>query len=1042
MESLGRWSIKNRVTVNLIMIFIIVAGALTVMQMRRELNPQFVLDMINISVPYAGASPEEIEEGICVRIEEKIKSIEGISRIFSSAREGMGSVTVELDSKADVKKVLDDIKMEVDRIETFPVEAEDPIITEIINRIPAISVAVYGDASEKRLRGVAERIRDDLIDTGDITLANLMGVRDYEISVEVSEENLRRYGISFEQVAKAIRTGSIDLPGGTIKTSHGEILVRSKGQLYTGREFEEIPLITLQDGTSVRLKEVTTVNDGFEDVELKTRFNGKPAAVIQVNRTKTEDIVEISRIVRNYVERKKDTTPEGIKIAIWGNVAPMVEGRINLLLRNGVQGMILVFLILALFLNLRLAFWVSAGIPISFMAAFMVLDFAGESINMISLFAFIMTLGILVDDAIIVGENIYTHFGKGKSPSDAVVSGLKEVGWPVVIAVSTTIVAFAPLLFVTGIIGKFIAVMPKAVIAILVVSLFEALMILPAHLESALTGSLSKAGKIISWHESMRNRIEKGLNHLINHSYLAAITFVVKNRYFSFAIGLAVLIISLGVVIGGYVPFAFFPKAESDWIIAEVSYPLGTPFKLTEETIAYIEKKSLELNSSFKKVTDKNGKVVVNTFSLVGMIPRKDWKPGDFGGHCGEIWIELVPAEKRPDLSANIILNEWRTIIGEIPGLDRITFSTLHGGPGGSAIEIQLAGKDFGILTRAADELKAEIGTYPGTYDIVDDFRPGKKEMQIRIKEGAKPLGITMTGLARQLRQAFYGEEALRIQRGRDDLKVMVRYAGYDRRRISGVEEMRIRTLEGNEIPIEEVAEITYGQAYSVIRRINRKRVITVISDLDETVGNASKIVGSLKENFLPELSRRYPGLQIDLEGQEKRTRDSINDLKSGFMLALMGIFLLLASQFRSYVQPIIIMMAIPFGLIGAVVGHLVMGMHITIISLFGFVALTGIVVNDSLILIDFINRAVRGGEDILAAVIESGKARFRPVLLTSLTTIAGLFPLLLERSFQAQFLIPMAISISFGLLFATVLTLLYIPAIYLIIEDVRRIFK
>ncbi|MDP7417859.1 MAG: efflux RND transporter permease subunit, partial [Desulfobacterales bacterium] len=799
------------------MIFIIVAGTLTVIQMRRELNPQFVLDMINISVPYAGAIPEEIEEGICVKIEDKIKSIEGISRTFSTAREGMGSVTVELDSKADVKKVLDDIKMEVDHIATFPIEAEDPIITEIINRTPAISVAVYGDASEKRLREVAERIRDDLIDMGGITLADLLGVRDYEISVEVSEENLRRYGISFEQVAKAIRTGSTDLPGGAIKTSHGEVLVRSKGQLYTGREFEEIPLITLQNGTSVRLKEVTTVNDGFEDVELKTRFNGKPAAVVQVNRTTTEDVIEISRIVRNYVERKKDTIPEGIKIAIWGNIAPMVEGRINLLLRNGVQGMILVFLILALFLNLRLAFWVSAGIPISFMAAFMVLEFAGKSINMISLFAFIMTLGILVDDAIIVGENIYTHFGKGKSPSDAVVCGLKEVGWPVVIAVSTTVVAFAPLLFVTGIIGKFIAVMPQAVIAILVVSLFEALMILPAHLEGALTGSLSKAGKITSWHEDLRNRVEKGLNHVINHYYHSAVTFVVKNRYFSFAIGIGVLIISLGVVIGGYVPFVFFPKAESDWVIAEVSYPLGTPFKLTEETIAYIENKSLELNPSFKKVTDKNDKVVVNIFSLVGVIPRKDWKPGDFGGHCGEIWLELVPAEKRPDLSANIILSKWRTIIGEIPGLDRITFSTLHGGPGGNAIEIQLAGKDFSQLTRAADKLKAEIGTYPGTYGIVDDFRPGKKEMQIRIKEGAKPLGITMAGLARQLRQAFYGEEALRIQRGMDDLKVMVRYAGYDRQRISGVEEMHIRTPEGNEIPIEEVAEITYGQAHSVI---------------------------------------------------------------------------------------------------------------------------------------------------------------------------------------------------------------------------------
>lgn len=1039
MEFLGKWSINNRVTVNLIMIFIIVAGLITVMNMRRELNPQFALDMINISVVYPGASPEDVEEGICVKIEEKIKGIEGIDRTFSNAYEGRGSLTVELDSDADGRRVLDDIKAEVDRIDTFPEDADDPVVTEIINRNPAITVAVYGNVSEKLLREVAERIRDDLTDTKFISLADLVGVRDYEISIEVSEENLRRYGISFDDVAGAVKTGSVDLPGGTIKTSHGEILVRAKGQLYIGKEFEELPIITLEDGTVVRLGQVATVIDGFEDIDMKARFNGKPAALVKVNRTNTEDLIQVSRTVRDYVEKYRDTMPEGVKLATWFDLAPLVQDRIDMLLRNGAQGIVLVFIALALFLNLRLAFWVSIGIPISFMGAFLVLDYNGETINMISLFAFIMTLGILVDDAIIVGENIYTHFGKGKSPSAAVIDGIKEVGGPVIMAVSTTIVAFIPLLFITGIMGKFIAVMPRAVIAILIISLGEALIILPAHLSGALTRSTDNRP---SWHERIRLKVDHLLNIVIEKYYTPALKYVVKNRYFTFAVGLGALIISLGIVAGGYVPFVFFPKGESDWIIAEVGYPHGTPYQVTEQTIEHLEQQAFKLNGYFADRLEDNGDLLINTFALVGMIPRRDWKPGETGGHCGEVWIELVPSEKRRDLSVNMVLNKWRGLTGEIPGVETLTFTTLEGGPGGNPIEIQLIGADFKQLRQAADELKTEIRTYPGTFDITDNFKPGKEEIQVKIKDGARSLGITMSDIARQLRQAFYGDEALRIQRGRDDLKVLVRYAESDRRSISGIEDMRIRTIDGQEIPIEEVADIIHGRAYSVIRRVDRKRVITVISNLDESIANASKIVADLNKNFLPKLIEQYPGLEYDLEGQEKRTRESLGSLKKGYVLALMGIFLLLASQFRSYIQPVIIMMAIPFGLIGAIAGHLVMGLQITMISIFGIVALSGIVVNDSLILIDFINRAVRNGAEIETAVVESGKVRFRPVLLTSITTIAGLLPLLLERSFQAQFLIPMAVSISFGLLVATVLTLLYVPGLYLIVMDVENIFK
>ncbi len=1069
MRKLGEWSIKNNVAVNLIMVFVILAGIFTVVNMRREMFPQFSLDMIVVSVIYPGSSPEEVEEGICIKIEERIESIEGIERIISTAREGNGEVLAELETGADAQKILDEIKAEVDRIDTFPDEAEEPIVMEIINQDPTISVAIFGEVSEARLRQVAEGIRDDLLDAkfaprekgsgfrglvnsifkpfkikqpDSITQIDLVGVRDYEIAVEVSEEDLRRYGISFDQVVHAVRTGSIDLPGGRIKTEQGEILIRAKGQLYTGQEFEKLPLITLDDGTVVSLGQVAKVIDGFEDLDLKTRFNGKQAAIVQVSRTSEQDIIEIATIARNYVKTHKSKIPEDLEIAVWGDISTMVEDRIDLMLRNGLQGIILVFIALALFLNLRLAFWVAIGIPISFMAAFVVLSGFDQTINMISLFAFIMTLGILVDDAIIVGENVYSHYSRGKSPAAAVVDGLKEVGGPVVMAVSTTIVAFAPLLFIAGIMGKFIAVMPMAVIIILIVSLGEALIILPSHLHHALIETEKKDRKFTSWHEQIRGKIEQGLEFVIERLYSPAIKYVVKNKYFTLSIGLGVLIISMGIIAGGYVAFVFFPKGESDWIVAEVVYPLGTPFQLTEETITHLENQSFSLNTVYPEFTKKNGDLVVNAFSIVGAIPRRDWKPPEFGGHVGQVWLELASSQKRDNISTHAILAKWRQLIGEIPGIERLQFATLEGGPAGNPIEIQLRGHDFDQLEQAATELKAEIATYPGTFDITDNFKPGKQEKKIRVKDGARSIGITMRDLARQVRQAFYGDEALRIQRGRDDVKVMVRYSDKERGSIAGIEDMRIRTADGHEIPIEEVANITPGRSYSIVNRVDRKRTISVLSDIDETVANASVIVADLKANFLPGLAVRYPGITYALEGQEKRTRESLDSIKSGYFLAMMGIFLLLASQFRSYIQPVIIMMAIPFGLIGAVMGHLILGMEFTIVSIFGIVALSGIVVNDSLILIDFINRAVRDGMAIEQAVIQSGRARFRPVLLTSITTVAGLFPLLLERSFQAQFLVPMAVSLCFGLMVATVLTLLYVPALYLIVQDIINLFK
>ncbi|MBW2168401.1 MAG: efflux RND transporter permease subunit, partial [Deltaproteobacteria bacterium] len=834
------------------------------------------------------------------------------------------------------------------------------------------------------------------------------------------------------------------LPGGVIKTAGGEVLIRSKGQRYTGREFETIPLITLANGTIVRLGDVARIVDGFKDVDQKGRFNGKPAALVQVRKTRDEDMVGIARTVHAYVRENRHTLPPNISIAPWGDLSLLVQDRIDLLKRNGIQGIVLVFLSLALFLRIGLAFWVALGIPISFMAAFCVLYYLGASINMISLFAFIMTLGILVDDAIIIGENIYAHYERGKTPLQAIIDGTGEVGVPVIMAVSTSIVAFMPLLYVSGIMGKFIKILPTAVIVILAVSLFEAFVILPAHLAESLERDYRKTVDRKRWHTRLLDRIHRGLQHTIQHIYGPALKWVLINRYFTFTLGVGVLIMILGLVAGGHVPFVLHPKGDTNYIQAELGYPLGTPVSVTEATIKRIENAVPLLNRELSGDRTNDKDIVLYSFSLVGTIARRGFEGPEIGGHAGQVFLELLPSEER-SITANEVLNRWRNLVGEIPGAERVIFTTLTGGPGGNPIEIQLIGNDFVELKRAAEELKAEIARYQGTFDITHNFKPGKTEIKLRAKEAARPLGITLADLARQVRQAFYGDEAVRIQRGRDDVKVMVRYSEPERRTLGTIEEMRIRTPKGEEVPFSEVAEIVYGRGYSVINRIDRNRQITVISDLDEDVANAERIIGELNSSFLPDLIRRYPGIKYTFEGQKQRTNESVTSLLEGFAIAILGIYLLLATQFRSYVQPGVVMVALPFGIGGAILGYLVMGLSLTLLSLFGVVALSGIVVNDSIIMLDFINRAIRKGVPLMQAVEESGKARFRAVILTSLTTIAGLLPLLLERSFQAQFLIPMAVSIAFGLMVATVLTLLFVPTLYLIVAEVtvlvRRFF-
>jgi hydrophobic/amphiphilic exporter-1 (mainly G- bacteria), HAE1 family len=1042
MRAVGKWSIENKVSVSLLMIFIILAGFSCVFHMKKEGFPQFGLDMITINVAYPGASPEEIEEGICIKIEDRIGNIEGISRITSTANENYASVLVEIERDSDSGKIKEHIKAEIDSIDTFPEDAKEAVIVELVNKYPVISVAIYGDILEKPLREIAERVKEELLDFPDISQVVLVGARNFEISVEVSEANLRKHALSFDDIVMAIKSESLNLPGGTIKTESGEILVKTKGQRYTAVEFEKLALISLKSGAVVYLGDVAQIRDGFEELDIKSRFNGKPAIMMRVYRTDSEDTLKISETVVKYVEKINKELPEGLKASTWLDMATMVKDRISLLVKNGIQGIILVFIILILFLNLRLAIWVAAGIPISFMVTFIVLDFTGGTINMLSLFAFIMTLGILVDDAIIIGENVYTHFSqRNLSPTESVLNGLEQVGIPVLIAVSTTIVAFIPMLFVPGIFGKFVFILPHTVIIILIASLFEAFIILPAHLHNALSAyTEKKSGNILFLHKKLREKTDKILYYVINRVYTPVLNYFVKNRYFALSITIGVFIISVAVIKGGYVPFVFYSKADSSWIIAKVIYPLGTPFEVTKGTIEYLEENVDKTNRFLKKQENYEKDIIINKFSLIGSIPNMGYDEGSIGSHCGEIWIEVLPSEERPDIPISTILNTWRKSTGEIPGVEKLTFTAMAGGPVSNPVEIQLIGDDLDILQKASEEVKKELKIYPGIFDVSDSFRPGKAEKRITIKGEAKSLGISMAQIAKQIRQAFYGEEVLTIQRGKHDLKVRVRYTEKERHSLSGIEDMRVRTQGGRAIPIEEVANLTFGRAYASIVRVNQKRVITVSADIDELVGNAEEVMADLKANFLPKLVKKYHGIKYDIEGEVKRTTESLDNLKKGAVFAFMVIFFLLALQFKSYFQPLIIMTAIPFGLIGVILGHLIMGISFTMLSMLGSVALSGIVINDSLILIDFINKARLKGIKLSDAVINAGIARFRPVILTSLTTIAGLFPLLLGKSFQAQFLIPMAVSITFGIFVATGITLVFVPLFYMIIQDIKDI--
>ncbi|MCW8933786.1 MAG: efflux RND transporter permease subunit [Gammaproteobacteria bacterium] len=1028
MNKLIAWFAENQVAANLTMLLIVVAGLFSLQATRKELIPNISLDQVNISVAFPGASPQEVEKTVCIRIEESIFDIEGIRKLTSRAAEGVCNVTASIEAEYNARERMDEIKSRIDTISTFPEQAERAQIREISIKSSVASVVVSGAVDEFTLKNIAESVRDELTEIKGITQVELINARNYEVSIELSETSLHEFDLNFDEVAEAVRTSSLDLPAGHLKTPGGDVLLRTQAQAYTGDDYEQLTLRANQDGSSIKLADVAAIIDGFEDVEFKGEFNGNPGLLITVYRVGEQNILEISDSIKDYIKNKSPQLPEGVSLNIWQDKSSYFKSRMYLLIKNALTGLLLVFLILVLFLRLRLAFWVSLGIPISFMGAFWLLPHVDGSINMISMFGFILVLGIVVDDAIVVGENIHKNHLKGNLGLKGAIEGAQEVSKPVIFAVLTSVVAFMPILFLPGAEGRLWMVIPQVVILTLLFSLAECLFVLPAHLATIKTHERQE-----SRFSRFQGRFSDWLENVIENNYRPVLLKVLHFRYVTLSAFVGAFIVFVAILYAGWIHLLFFPKVEGDIAIASISFSQGTPVDKTELAVERIESAALQLKKQLKLRTGEDQ--IENIISTVGLQAMNH--SGKKGDHVGEVSISLRASEDRQVESAEI-LRLWRQAVGKIPAATQLTFqSNLR--DSGPEISIDLTGRDENELSIAAKALKKKLHQYSGVYDIQDSYEAGKKEIRLHLKPEAEFLGINAKLLARQVRQAFYGEEVQRIQRGRDDVRVFVRYPKGQRQSVYFLETMFIHLNNGVDVPLSEVADIEYTSSPSEILRIDRKRVISVSARVDQSLAVPAQINESINKDFLTNLEKQFAGVKWSKSGSQKDQQEMVSAMIRGFILALIGIYALMAIPFKSYSQPLMVMSAIPFGLIGALLGHMLLGLDISLLSLSGMIAVAGVVVNDNLVLVDYINRKREAGVELTRAIRDAGAARFRPTVLTSLTTFAGLTPLMMERSVQAQFLIPMAVSLAFGVMFATVVSLLLVPASYYILEDIKR---
>ncbi|MEA1928861.1 MAG: efflux RND transporter permease subunit [Candidatus Auribacterota bacterium] len=1020
------WMVKHRVASNLMMLTFLIGGLISAFSIKQEHLPDFELDMVTVSVAYPGAGPEEIEQGIILSIEEAVRGLEGVEQVSSTAREGFGTVTVELLSGANEQKVYQEIRQEVDRIRTFPEESEEPSVVLVIRKREVINLALHGDVAETTLRELAEITRDHLLRSPDITQVELGGARDYEIGIEISRDRLREHDLTIPEVAGQVRRSSLELAGGGLKTEGGEILVRIQDRRDYGEEFAALPIIGAGAGGQVLLGDIAEVKDGFEDIDRFAEYNGESCIFFRIYRVGDQTPIQVATAAREIMEELNQTYPPGIKINILNDRSEMFRQRANLLLKNGFTGLVLVLILLGLFLQPRLAFWVMMGIPISFLGSFLFLPQVDVSISMISMFAFIVALGIVVDDAVVVAENIHGYIQRGTPPIQAAISGAREVASPVIFSILTNIVAFCPLLFMPGVIGKIWKVIPIVVISVFTISLIECLLVLPSHLSHKgllgyLLGPLTRRQKVFSsW-----------FYQIIQSHYSPFLDRVLKFRYLVVAGAIAILILVVGYVKGKRIGMELMPRVEADYAIVTAVLPYGSP---VERTRVVRDK----LVAAGEKVGRENGgeELIEGIYAEIGRAYH-----GVAGGHVVEVTCFLTDADTRP-IGTGEFTRLWRQATGQIPGLQALVFESDRGGPGGGrGLTLELSHSDTEILDRAGTELAKALALFPVVSDIDDGFADGKVQIDFSLNPQGINLGLTAASVAGQVRGSFYGTEALRQQRGRNEVKVMVRLPEDERSSEYDLERLLIRTPEGIDVPLYEVAQVTRGRAYTTIERKEGRRTITVSANVTPS-SEAERIVGEATRDILPGLMEKYPGLAWNFEGRQADFRESLSNLGTSFIFALLVIYLLLAIPFRNYTQPLIVMISIPFGVIGAVIGHVIMGYSLSIMSMMGIVALSGIVVNDALVLIDYINRRTAEGMAMTQAIHAAGVRRFRPILLTTLTTFGGLAPMIFETSRQARFMIPMAISLGYGILFATGITLILVPSLCLIREDIGRFFS
>ena len=1030
------WMARNPVAANLMMGICFTAGAAGLLSIKQEVFPEFSLDMINVTMVYPGASPADVEQGIVFAIEEAVRGLDGVKRVNSVAAENVANVNIELLIGTDADKVVADVKNAVDRITSFPDEAEEPVVAVASRRSEVVSLVISGEQDLGTLHGIAEKVRADLLTHDDITQVEIGGVPPVEVSIEISRERLESYKLTIEHVARQIRAASVEMPGGEIETTGGEILVRIADRRRRGHEFADVILRGTEKGYEVRLGDIATIRDGYADTDQASFFDGRPAVRVTAYRVGDETPTEVAAAVREYATHLQAELPSTVHTAIWADDSQVLEARIDLLSRNARMGLVLVIIILAMFLKPRLAAWVALGIPISFFGALAILPATDVSINMVTTFAFIVTLGLVVDDAIVVGENVFSKLEEGLPPLQAAIEGAREMAVPVTFSVLTTLAAFSPLLMVPGTMGKIFRLIPTVVCAVLVISLFESFFILPAHLG----------------HEKMRSSIEPFLRPLnavqrsvsawlaaaTQSAYIPLVKLAIRFRYITAAIAIAIFTITIGAVASGLVPFSFFPKLEGDLVYASARLPYGVPIERTMQV-----RKALESSAS-KAIEQSGGRSIVRgMYTAVGSGPEQHGPTAgsrDSGSHMVTIAVNLVGSEER-EVSSREFSAAWEKNTPPLSGLDSLVFVHASGPGAGAAVDVQLSHENMDTLAAASRDLTESLRGYTALTNVQNAHAAGKPQLDYHLTPHASMMGLTSADIGRQLRGAFFGIEALREQRGRNEVKVMVRLPASQRQSETDLEQLLIGTPHGGHVPLAYLAEFDRGRSPTAIKRESGRRIINVSGELAAGVVSPKEVLDSLDAEILPQLQAKFPGLTAELVGEQRSQGETFASLRKNFGLAVFVIFGLLAIPFKSYIQPFIVMSAIPFGFVGAVAGHALMGFELSLISMFGIIALSGVVVNDSLVLIDATNRERTKGTPPLEAIVRGASRRVRPILLTSLTTFFGLAPMILETSMQARFLVPMAISLGFGVMFATVIVLLLVPANYVIVEDVRDLF-